>query len=263
MSNDSQPTYQIQLKESLIFYEYEGIGDVLGIGIDPNVNIENLPDYIQVSGMIDLTGEYLPYEELNPDGKQMKRQYGRSVQKVTKDQDGICEFLHTFPVDIQLSHDDVQCVDELSVNIEHFDYRIYDPYRFDLEASIHINGLKEADQKQDTYRQEPVNEEKQEVIEDPISDRTDDEEVVEEIEPSSGNERDELKGELSIVDYLFSDDEEDRHPKSKIKVYKVQAEQSLEGIAEKYQVSLSKLQRLNQLETPSIYEGQMIYIPIN
>lgn len=58
---------------------------------------------------------------------------------------------------------------------------------------------------------------------------------------------------------FLADDEDDF---SRLKMYIIQQGDSLESIAEKYDVQVSQLLRVNKLESEGVSEGQVLYIPV-
>ncbi|MED3644428.1 LysM peptidoglycan-binding domain-containing protein [Caldifermentibacillus hisashii] len=66
---------------------------------------------------------------------------------------------------------------------------------------------------------------------------------------------------ISLTEFFGRKDE---NPAVRMKIYIVQARDTLNLIAEKYDVSVSQLLRTNQLESnQDVYEGQILYIPTN
>lgn len=66
---------------------------------------------------------------------------------------------------------------------------------------------------------------------------------------------------ISLTEFFGRKDE---NPAVRMKIYIVQARDTLNLIAEKYDVSVSQMLRINQLESnQDVYEGQILYIPTN
>lgn len=316
MANKEVKPFHFDLTETLYFHRNEGVSEMLGIGLDPEITIESHPDHVSVRGIIALTGEYLPefvadQTDLDDDEEVQMRYFKR----VERDEDGICDFLHHFPIDISIPHERISQLSNLTVKVDHFDYHIPDPRKLELEATVQIGGL-EYDREpdiEDEPAEEPIEEEAEEeeervefdlkfkeddveieAAEEPVE--SDDQEEVEE-KVVSIKRREESKPEVKVealkevreepieVDQVEDDERdvaqevEDRveHPTylldlfdqggesdqrfAQMKMYIAQDDDSLEGISEKYQVSLNKLQRLNDLESTDIQQGQIIYIP--
>ena len=60
MANKEVKPFHFDLTETLYFHRNEGVSEMLGIGLDPEITIESHPDHVSVRGIIALTGEFLP-----------------------------------------------------------------------------------------------------------------------------------------------------------------------------------------------------------
>ena len=323
MADKEVRPFHFDLTETLYFHRNEGVSEMLGIGLDPEITIESHPDYVSIRGIIALTGEYLPvFVDDDRDVEDEEEIQARYFKRVERDEDGICDFLHHFPIDISIPHERIRQLSDLTVSVDHFDYKIPDPRKMILEATIEIGGL-EYDRQVET--EETLDEVIEEVIEADDEVIEEDERVefdlkIKEEEPEPVEEeeidvkeekveveekvlpfkpREEVKPEVNVTvdkkeevleeartasfdDEFDSDDveqEEERieHPTylldlfeqpdvaeerfSQLKIYIVQNDDTLESISEKYQVNLTKLQRINRLDTTDVNQGQILYIP--
>ncbi len=86
----------------------------------------------------------------------------------------------------------------------------------------------------------------------------------EEAPPAKGKKKPgkKLKNKQSItLSEFFARKEEEEH--TKLKMCIVQNGDTLEVLSERYEVSTSQIQRVNQMElNQDIYEGQVLYIPV-
>ncbi|GAA4062204.1 LysM peptidoglycan-binding domain-containing protein [Amphibacillus indicireducens] len=142
MADKEVKPFHFDLTETLFFHRNEGVSEMLGIGLDPEITIESHPDHVSIRGIIALTGEYLPefvadQTEVDDDDEVQMRYFKR----VERDEDGICEFLHHFPIDISIPHERISQLSDLTVKVDHFDYHIADPRKLELEATVQIGGL--------------------------------------------------------------------------------------------------------------------------
>lgn len=329
MAEKTKP-FQFDLAETLFFHQNEGVSEMLGIALDPEISIETKDDYVSVRGVIALTGEYYPvFVDDESDIEDEDHIQSRYFKKVERDEDGVCEFTHHFPIDISIPHERIKNLEDLTVSIDHFDYHIPDARKLELEATIQIEGLeynpvpdpkevidevveeeksaedvdveladardihfdfKIKDEEEvivDSSDVDVGNEEPEEVVE-PIEEVKEEkeekvinlrkrsapepteeievEDVSVDIEDDKGNnDIEDRTDEVERVEQptyllgLFEQEEEERY--SQMKIYIVQERDSLEQIAEKYQVSTIKLQQANQLDGTSIHQGQIIYVP--
>ncbi|WP_017472741.1 stage VI sporulation protein D [Amphibacillus jilinensis] len=334
MAEQESKSFQFDLTETLLFQKAEGVSEMLGIGLDPEISIQTFPDYVSVRGIIALTGEYLPVEIEEQSDIDEPEVTGRYFKKVVRDEDGICEFSHHFPVDISIPHERVKRMDELSVSVDSFDYHLPESCKLELEASLVIQGLehdrveeikemeepgdsdgdleesKEEDEDRITFdlkikaeekeaeqgkNEEEEIEEKEEDkvvplhredLEEPINElqppdeptadpelapiktqETHEEEIrseslIEEADPvvTEESHTDEQQRPTSLLD-LFDQSNSEEEQYTKMTMYIVQEQDSLEGIAEQYGVNTMKLQEANRLESSDVYHGQIIYVP--
>ncbi|HHU18805.1 MAG TPA: LysM peptidoglycan-binding domain-containing protein [Bacilli bacterium] len=142
MADKEVKPFHFDLTETLFFHRNEGVSEMLGIGLDPEITIESHPDHVSIRGVIALTGEYLPefvadQTEVDDDDEVQTRYFKR----VERDENGICEFLHHFPIDISIPHERISQLSDLIVKVDHFDYHIPDPRKLELEATVQIGGL--------------------------------------------------------------------------------------------------------------------------
>ncbi len=79
------------------------------------------------------------------------------------------------------------------------------------------------------------------------------------IDSNDESESDEIRDVGYLAD-MFRDEEEDTYTKMKLCI--VQGDDSLESIAEKYNVSKVRLVKQNRLTDDEISEGQLLYIPV-
>lgn len=324
MTDKEVKPFQFDLTETLFFHRNEGVSEMLGIGLDPEISIESHPDHVLVRGIIALTGEYLPvFVDDQSEVEDEEDIQSRYFKRVERDEEGICEFLHHFPIDISIPHERVKSLADLTVSVDHFDYYVPDARKLELEATVQIEGL-EYDQESEAKTNEvdksieqetetdyelesaeeqrihfdvKVKEEETESIneQEDIETKTDVVEAEEKVIPFKQREepelieeeldqteiREEVEEETITINETRADQEEEQVQQptyllglfdqdqdeaeterySQLKMYIVQDEDSLEQIAEKYQISLAKLQRANRLEATSVSQGQIIYLP--
>ena len=309
--------FHFDLSETLYFHRNEGVSEMLGIGLDPEITIESHPDHVSVRGIIALTGEYVPvFVDDQTEVEDDEGIQSRYFKRVERDDEGICDFLHHFPIDISIPHERIKNLADLTVSVDHFDYRIPDSRKLELEAKVQIDGLEyarhaevdedETDVENDEVEQDdPINktderihfdiklqeEEPEQVatsnekdVQDQAEEKVVAKEEVEKIvhfkqrtepvlleeergrsESDAGDEDapEETKRaeQANYLLDLFDRDEESGEGYSQMRMYIVQNEDSLEAVAEKYELSVAKMQRVNRLESSVVYQGQVLYVP--
>ncbi|WP_100011962.1 stage VI sporulation protein D [Lentibacillus sediminis] len=330
-----QSVFRFELNESLYFEKGQEVGEIRGISLDPEIGIQPFNDYISIRGVIELRGEYqkLPSEEEeSPSGEFEDFHARRYVESVVDQEAGYAEFAHRFPVEISVPAYRVSDIENVTVNIESFDYEIPAENHLKLYSTIEINGIdnsaaetpvepedygqeeeafarNEADTFEFDWKEEqepappelaetpappdipaismePEEEEAQkdrwkykqtqslkEFFDDSSSSSqeeesssSDEEEAILETDESSSYEessesRDEAQAEdVSYLADMFRSSEEDSY--SKMRLCIVQSKDTIDTIAERYQVPALQLIKQNQLEEDyDVTEGQLLRIP--
>ncbi|GEN85525.1 stage VI sporulation protein D [Oceanobacillus sp. FSL W8-0428] len=142
MSVDSN-SFIFELEESLFFEKGQEVEEIRGISIEPEITIESLDNYISIRGAIELQGEYQKVnvdeeegEVLDFDQIQAKR-YVESIREVN----GLYLFTHKFPVDISVPPHRVKNLEDVTVQIETFDYDLLGPDNLKISAAVEIHGI--------------------------------------------------------------------------------------------------------------------------
>ena len=131
-----------------------------------------------------------------------------------------------------------------------------------IESISEDNQTEQAEafvREEEDSREEEVLEQEEELLEDEekVID-LEDKRTEKSINYQSQDEQEEK--EISLTQFFARKDE---NRAARMKIYIVQENDSLNDIAEKYEVSVSQLLRLNQLEPhQDVYEGQLLSIPV-
>ncbi|ARI76916.1 stage VI sporulation protein D [Halobacillus mangrovi] len=327
--------FSFYLDESLWFKEGQGVRELIGISLEPEISIEDCGDEVCLRGTVDLAGEYVAVQEHNS-YNDAPVQSARMMDQVQKGEEGVCYFSHSFPVEITVPLERVSSLDDVLVDIESFDYELPANHQLRLHAQLNINGIEEKEKEADNASQfdesatvGPVNyaEPKEEEIVRPIfperevpvvqlnndyrNDDNQEEEddgrwyykksqsfgeffgqaekpqmpeaspesvqmqesyesssMMDQAESSpkseSSSESEESKeapggmdGIKQIFKHLFPNREDSY---AQMKMYIAQEDETLESIAQKYEVTVSQLERANEYRG-DVSPGQIVYIP--
>ena len=157
MSNYSQGTYQIDLKESVhLSYEQLPIEEIEEMELVPQVRIMEFGEEIEISGCLCLQGEYKGNQN---SGKldsidHPAESYEESVQfeplsfergpfsPLAKQS----TFEYRIPVKILLPKKKVRDIEDIYAHVLTFDYELKSPYQIDVTATFVISGFKEEEQ---------------------------------------------------------------------------------------------------------------------
>lgn len=331
--NNKQNVFSFYLDESIWFKEGQGVRELLGISLEPEITIEELGDEVRLKGTVDLAGEYIPTGSDDVQDESPLAPSVRIMDQVESAEEGGHVFSHAFPVEITVPLERVSNLEDVLIDIESFDYELPANRQLRLHAQVTINGVEEKKNEaqnekdfdaaatvgpvnlQETTQEDPpvfpereapifkINEgegeeqsadnpdegdgrwlykksqslpeffgNKQETIqqeappEEPSYDSTVDwgEVSVDEMEESVSSSDQEsaqapggMDGIKQIFKHLFPNREDSY---TQMKMYIAQEEETLSSIAEKYDVSVKQLERVNDY-TDDVSPGQIVYIP--
>ncbi|MFC4558963.1 stage VI sporulation protein D [Virgibacillus kekensis] len=344
MSNEHE-VFTFDLDESLYFEEGQEVAEMMGISLDPEISIQPFNDYISIRGVIELHGTYQKEETVKREESERESfdfdsyHSRRYIERVVELENGLSEFVHRFPVEISVPAYRVADLNDVTVNIESFDYEIPRHNHLKLNSKIEIHGIRdtrgetpvaenhteESDEflpseeskfefdiksvkegeKEDSPESRPEPDYTSLVsLEPDYVDAGEDKEVVKDrwkykksqslaeffdkkeasVEKSAesqsheesshavefqGTESDESyeveesrseeRKDASYLADLFRSEEEDSYAKMKLCI--VQEKDTVESIAERYEISPLQLVKQNHLLDESIEEGQLLYIP--
>ncbi|MFC4403957.1 stage VI sporulation protein D [Gracilibacillus xinjiangensis] len=134
-----QDSYTFTLNENITFHNDYPIKEMLGIGLEPVLSIEEIGDTLSIRGVMELKGEYIPSEERGEEEEEEIN--GQVVERIEVMSDDICEFNHKFVMDISIPMERVNQTSEVAVDVDHFDYAIQSAKCLNIEAVLVIKGL--------------------------------------------------------------------------------------------------------------------------
>ncbi|MYL19928.1 LysM peptidoglycan-binding domain-containing protein [Halobacillus litoralis] len=320
---NKQNVFSFYLDESIWFQEGQGVRELIGISLEPDITIEDRGDEVCLKGTVDLGGEYMPTGP-QTDAESPAAAGARVMDSVEAQGEGIYVFSHAFPVEITVPLERVSNMDDVWIDIETFDYELPADRQLRLHAQLTINGVEEAQRdasNDDTFDEPaqagPVNfkeevpeveravpekeapvfrmnghqQEEQEQEDDgrwfykksqsfpeffgsqqepvqdiPVqqpasSDSTSDWGEVSVEESSESSESEAAPGGMDGIKQIFKHlfpNREDTY--TRMKMYIAQGEETLTSIAEKYDVPVRQLERVNSCDE-DVAPGQIVYIP--
>lgn len=283
--NMSQSPLRFSLKEAVWFKKGQEVEQLLSIELNPQITIEEQSNYVQVVGSLELYGEYMKQQS---DEMFSLRDFSqvKVIEQVDLREDGVCEFTHHFPIDITIPKSRVNDYEEIYVLVDSFDYDLRDNNELDVVADLSISGLQDEELLEETdltllgdtfetlqfkARKSPVIEEVEQEIEHPqleflnrvIEEKVEldvTEPVVYEIQKTEELEQiQQVRNENELqLTRIFSNEVESF---KKIRMYIVQSGDSLETIAEKYELQTSQILRRNKIGN-QLEAGQILYLPV-
>ncbi|WP_318508169.1 hypothetical protein [Bacillus sp. T3] len=138
MSQEHQSFLRFSLEESVWFQKGQEVAELVSISLDPNITIIENDQYVAIRGSLELTGEYKRIDE-DSSGQEDIISAPKFVQSVEEREEGICEFLHRFPVDITIPNNRIQSVYDIDVTVDSFDYVVPERSCLKLVAELTIS----------------------------------------------------------------------------------------------------------------------------
>lgn len=139
--------FSFDLDESLYFEKGQEVAEMLNISLDPNISIQSFHEYVSIRGVIELQGQYNKLEELEENEEKIHQRIEdnavRYVESVMDHENDEVEFSHRFPVEISIPANRVSNLDDITVNIDAFDYELPSNNHLILRSTIKIHGIKE------------------------------------------------------------------------------------------------------------------------
>ncbi|GAA0294697.1 stage VI sporulation protein D [Gracilibacillus halotolerans] len=129
--------YVFELNETIYFDRENEIEEMLGVGLEPVITVEETGDVISVRGVLELQGEYRKKKEANNEII-IESSFVDRVEPLSED---LNEFFHRFMLDISLSNEKVRNINDVVIEVSHFDYQLPSSERMEIEAKLEIQGL--------------------------------------------------------------------------------------------------------------------------
>lgn len=143
LSND-QEVFSFELNEVLFFEKGQEVAEMRGISLDPEISIQTFNEYISIRGVIELNGDYQRIPSTGEEDEIIDFEdihSKRYVEKVVATEDNGAAFTHRFPVEISVPKYRVTDFNDVTVNIESFDYEIVEPSQLKLYSTVEIHGI--------------------------------------------------------------------------------------------------------------------------
>jgi stage VI sporulation protein D len=153
LSQDQQSSLRFSVEESVWFQKGQEVGELLSISLDPDITIQEFDQYISIRGALQLTGEYKIDEDYNEEEFEYANlRFVSSVE--TREDDGISQLVHRFPVDITIPRNRIGDLEEVYVTIESFDYDLSESRNLKLVADLEISGISSQDSFEEVQEEE-------------------------------------------------------------------------------------------------------------
>ncbi|MBS4173723.1 stage VI sporulation protein D [Bacillus sp. FJAT-49736] len=143
--SENQSSLRFSLEESVWFKRGQEVEELLSISLDPHITIQEQEQYVVIQGKLFLSGEYRNNaEEVEEQETSWQKKYVQTVDY--REEEGVYQFEHPFPVDITIPKDKVEDLSYLDVSVDSFDYDIYEDNCLKLNADLTISGLRKEEE---------------------------------------------------------------------------------------------------------------------
>ncbi|MUV39419.1 Stage VI sporulation protein D [Lentibacillus sp. JNUCC-1] len=149
---NDEAVFAFDLHESLYFESGQEVAEMKSISLDPEIAIQDYGDYVAIRGVIELQGEYVkhtPLTETDAEYDLSVQHSKRFVERVMDVEDGEATFMHRFPIEISIPTYRVTALDDVSVDIETFDYELPGPSHLKFTSKIAIYGIQDEREKEE------------------------------------------------------------------------------------------------------------------
>jgi stage VI sporulation protein D len=140
LSQENQSFLRFSLEESVWFQKGQEVEELVSISLDPIITVLESDQYVTIRGSLELSGEY-KRNHVNSATEEEPFSASKFIHTVEEREEGICEFLHRFPVDITIPNNRIQSLEELDVTVDSFDYLLPERGCLKLTADLSISGL--------------------------------------------------------------------------------------------------------------------------
>ncbi|MHA6252108.1 LysM peptidoglycan-binding domain-containing protein [Oceanobacillus sp. CAU 1775] len=273
--------FQFELVESVYFNQGSHVEELLTISLEPNVSVQADDEYVTIRGEIMLQGEFQAVLDENREELTLEQEdftAKRYIESITEVDENKQEFSHPLPIEISVPLYRVTELEDIQIEMLDFNYEFPTNDHLKLKAVAKINGINKAATPLKENREEELEEsieelafpsfefelkspEEEEETEELLEETR--EEIEIDIRVEEEEEDSEVVEEVQDLGYLkdmFRGETEERY--SKLKLCIVQEDDTIETIAERFQISTLQLIKQNELDEDfDIQEGQLLYIP--
>lgn len=129
------------VNESLHLESGQGIEEMLGISLEPDIAIETYHDYVQIRGIIILQGECKKTTENIEGINSTDHSITNYIEKIIDTEPGQAMFSHRFPVEVSVPKNRIRDISDVKVEVVSFDYELPSTHRLNINATLHIHGI--------------------------------------------------------------------------------------------------------------------------
>jgi len=144
VANDEE-VFSFILEDVLSFERGQEVGEMISVFLDPDISVQPFKGDVSIRGIIELQGEYDSLQETNEASEDVWNEETFEVRNFVDKVVDISEvrriFSHEFPVEITIPSYRVSNMDDISMEIENFDYELLTSDQIKVQSSILIHGV--------------------------------------------------------------------------------------------------------------------------
>ncbi|RKL65947.1 stage VI sporulation protein D [Salipaludibacillus neizhouensis] len=146
MNNEGSTSLSFPMKEGIWLDRGKKLDELLTLSLEPVIDVDEKEDEVTVKGVLQLFGEYRPLEKEESTGNQasslVDQSAFRSVEEVSLSEEGIGEIRHEFPIEVTIPRERVARLEDISVEINEFDYVMPEKGFLEITADLSISGVR-------------------------------------------------------------------------------------------------------------------------
>ncbi|WP_018931416.1 stage VI sporulation protein D [Gracilibacillus lacisalsi] len=136
-----QEAFTFNIHEAIAFDKDQQIQEMLGIGLEPVISMEEIGNTLSIRGVMELKGEYIRNDA--PVESEVRQTDATFVERVESLSDEVNEFFHKFLIDVSIPMERIPSLDDVSIEVDHFDYTLESANEMAIEATLAIQGIEE------------------------------------------------------------------------------------------------------------------------
>lgn len=140
-----EEVFSFMLEDVLSFERGQEVGEMISVFLDPDITVQPFNGDVSIRGIIELQGEYDLLQELTEASEDVWNEETFEVRNFVDKVVDISEerriFSHEFPVEITIPSYRVSNMDDISMEIENFDYELITSDQMKVQSSILIHGI--------------------------------------------------------------------------------------------------------------------------
>ncbi|GAE92645.1 stage VI sporulation protein D [Gracilibacillus boraciitolerans JCM 21714] len=147
-----QEAFTFTIHEAIAFEKDQQIKEMLGIGLEPVISMEELGNTLSIRGVIELKGEYIKSDEpIETNDRITDVTYVERVESLSEE---VNEFIHKFLIDVSLPIDRISAINDVSIEVDHFDYSLDTSDKMMIEATLAVHGIRDDEVQSELFEED-------------------------------------------------------------------------------------------------------------